>query len=394
MLRVRSHSLLGTRLRAIAAVSALLLAHFAVAADVKVYRPSAGDHVVLKLSGGGLKQLAALKGAVERAPNSVDALARYVAALMAVAQRTGNERYYGFAERALLDAPEAVSRSLALTHAHLLQSRHDFAGAEAMVTDLLRRDSRHGEALLMRAQLRIHLNKPTEAMSDCIALTTLQDLTTATACIAQARGALGDIERALALIVTILDRELSNGSSAHKTRSWAASVAAELAARLGRDDHATKWYRVAYESDPQNHFARISYADWLLALGDNRRAYSVAVTGNTAADRLRVLLADGDPQQADARQLLLAWREADRRGERDHLRDRAKFELLILRDASRAHATAIDNFADHRSTEDALLLAQTATRVDDTTALALVHAWREERHYRDARLDRLLSGKT
>ena len=48
----------------------------------------------------------------------------------------------------------------------------------------------------MRAQVRLHLHEPQQALADCTALMPLVDLLTSTTCIAQARAALGDLQRA------------------------------------------------------------------------------------------------------------------------------------------------------------------------------------------------------
>ena len=95
---------------------------------------------------------------------------------------------------------------------------------------------------------------------------------------------------------------------------------------------ADRWYREAYELDPQSHYARIIYADWLLSAGRFDEALQVARRGASLADRARVVLAGRDAKSLEAQRLQLAWAEADARGEWEHLRDRARFELTLLND--------------------------------------------------------------
>jgi len=385
---------MNARLRCCAAVS--FLAIFAAAeaiAAVSVFRPVDGDQVVLQL-GAKANQLSLLKASVERSPRNAEALSRYVDALISAARISGNERYYGIAERALLNAPGTVRSALATKHAYLLQSRHDFAGAEALLTQFLTHAPRNYEAVQMRAQIRLHLNRPNEAMRDCATMAANADLVSSTACFAQARAALGDIERAYQLIKTSLSQVRLEASQHDPTLSWGASVAAELAARLGFDAEAATWHRLAYERDPDNHFARLSYLDWLLARDNPDIALVVATAGGSSADRLRVVLANRNAESVDAGRLQLAWQEMDRRGERDHLRDRARFELQVLGEIGRAHATAWENFQTHRAPDDALLLATTAARTGDEKALDELRAWRAESRYRDVRLDRLLEHRS
>ena len=68
------------------------------------------------------------------------------------------------------------------------------------------------------------------------------------------------------------------------TRSWAAGVAAEFAARRGDATAAERWYRDAFELDPDSHYARINYADWLLSAGRFDQALQVARRGASLAD--------------------------------------------------------------------------------------------------------------
>jgi Tfp pilus assembly protein PilF len=361
-------------------------------AAVPAFRPTDPSQIVLRLSDSNSEALLTrLRQASHEAPTDIDALLRYVNALLTVGAKTGNERYYGYAEQAVAGAPESLRSSVALLRAQLLQHRHDFRDAEHALNEILEHDPRQREALLMRAQVRLHLHEPENALRDCTRLALVVDLLTSTTCIAQARAAMSpdlvDTERAYALVTTLLQTAGGSNSS----RSWSAGVAAELAARLGNEDAAATWYRTAFELDRDSHYVRITYADWLLARGRYREAHDVAGSGASNADALRVVLASQARDSADSRQLQLAWREASARGERTHLRDQARFELIVLHDTARAHVTALDNFFDHREAEDALLLAQTAAAQNDAKAKNLIRQWQTERRYADRRLDELLA---
>ena len=95
--------------------------------------------------------------------------------------------------------------ALALRRAQLLQHKHEFAAAERVLGEILEINGRDREARLMRAQVRLHLHEPQQALADCTALMPLVDLLTSTTCIAQARAALGDLQRAQALLLRVLD---------------------------------------------------------------------------------------------------------------------------------------------------------------------------------------------
>ena len=371
------------------AMALLAVAAFGMDAEaaVRVYRPGDPAQVVLRLgSSTGESQLAQLRAASLAAPNDVDARIHYVDELIAAGARSGNERYYGYAEQVVQGEGAAGNLALELRRARLLQHKHEFAAAERVLGEVLELDSHHREARLMRAQVRLHLHEPQQALADCTALMPFVDLLTSTTCIAQARAAQGDLQRAQTLLLRVLDYQ--RGEDA--TRSWAAGVAAEFAVRLGDPGMAERWYRESFDLDPQSHYARITYADWLLSAGRFDEALQVANRGGSVADRARSVLASRDADTLDAQRLQLAWQEADARGERAHLRDRARFELTLLHDAAKANASARTSFQERNEPDDALLLAATAAATHDRESLNAVHAWQQRYHYQDVRLDALL----
>jgi predicted Zn-dependent protease len=355
-------------------------------AAVRVYRPEPSQ-VVLQLGGESAEsQLAQLRAASGAAPQDGDALIRYVDALIATGARSGNERYYGYAEQVLQGARDAGEPAVAIRRARLLQHKHEFSDAERVLGEILETDGRDREARLMRAQVRLHLHEPQQALADCTALMPLVDLLTSTTCIAQARAASGDLRRAQTLLLRVMDYQRGDDA----TRSWSAGVAGEFATRLGDTDSAGRFYREAFELDPQSHYARITYADWLLSAGRFDDALQVANRGASLADRARSVLASRNANSVEAQWLQLAWQEADARGERAHLRDRARFELVLLHDPVKAKASARASFQDRNEADDALLLAATAAATRDQEVLQAVRAWQQRYRYEDVRLENLL----
>ena len=87
------------RLLSLALLAAAVFGTDAEAA-VRVYRPTDPSQVVLQLgSASGESQLAQLRAASLAAPDDRDASIRYVDALIEAGARSGNERYYGYAEQ-------------------------------------------------------------------------------------------------------------------------------------------------------------------------------------------------------------------------------------------------------------------------------------------------------
>ena len=191
-------------------------------------------------------------------------LIRYVDALVDAGARSGNERYYGYAEQVC--AGRARCRAIRRWHCGARSSCNTNTNSQRpseCSAKFFEINGRDREARLMRAQVRLHLHEPQQALADCTALMPLVDLLTSTTCIAQARAALGDLQRAQTLLLRVLDYQRGDDA----TRSWAAGVAAEFAVRLGDANAADRWYRESFELDPQSHYARITYADWLLSAG-------------------------------------------------------------------------------------------------------------------------------
>ena len=127
-----------------------------------------------------------------------------------------------------------------------------------------------------------------------------------------------------------------------------------------------------------------------MSAGRFDQALQVANGGGSLADRARSVLASRDPETLDAQRLQLAWQEADARGERAHLRDRARFELTLMRDPAKEQSDARASFEDRNEADDALLLAATAAATQDRESLNAVRAWQQRYHYQDVRLDTLL----
>jgi hypothetical protein len=347
-------------------------------AAVRVYRPADPAQVVL--------QLEQLRTTNVAAANDPDALIRQVDALIEAGARSGNERYYGYAEQVLQSSRDVRAPQIAIRRGKLLQHKHEFTQAERVLSEILELNGRDREARLMRAQVRLHLHEPQQALQDCTVLLPLVDLLTSTTCVAQARAALGDLRRAQDLLLRVLDSQRGDDA----TRSWSAGVAAEFAARLGDSSAAGRWYRESFELDPQSHYARITYADWLLSSGRFDEASQVAHRGASLADRARIVLAGRDARSDEAQRLQLAWREADARGERAHLRDRARFELQLLHDPAKAAASARASLQDRNEPDDALILAAAAVATHDRVSLQAVRSWQQRYRYEDVRLESLL----
>jgi tetratricopeptide (TPR) repeat protein len=153
-----------------------------------------------------------------------------------------------------------TERERALALADELQYRHQFAAAKSELTRWLLRNPRDSQALLSRAQINIALREPRAALADCLQAAHGLSALTATACQAQALGAVGEVATARTLLARVLPAVAPQSSSED---SWALSIAAELAAQAGAHDIAERYYRDAVRTANGSHYPAVAYAKYL-----------------------------------------------------------------------------------------------------------------------------------
>ncbi len=257
----------------LAGACAIALLAVAQAAPVAGFRPADGNTVVLVLGDRTAeRQLSRLRAAVDRNPGDPELAVSYATALIETGHRSGAERYYGWAENLLRPlAMESSDPGILMPYADMLQYRHEFAASEGVLTRVLSRQPGDGTARLARAQARLALGNARGAAGDCLLAARSIDPLAASACMAQARGMLGDPGPALELV----QQALRSVSSTDDVRSYASGIAAELADKTGQPELAERWYLEALRTAGWRHFPALAYADFLIAR--NRPAEALAV---------------------------------------------------------------------------------------------------------------------
>jgi predicted Zn-dependent protease len=150
-----------------------------------------------------------------------------------------------------LPHPDAVDR---------LQHRHRFAEAEKLLDTQLAARPGDPQLLLKRAQIRLLQRNARGALADCVRATPRLDALSATACRAQALGAMDQVRLARAMIEAALART----DSTPQTVSWASGIAGELAQTDGDSKRAEVWLRRSVATAGRSHYPRIAYAQFLL----------------------------------------------------------------------------------------------------------------------------------
>ncbi len=272
----------------IAIVTAVAIDGVALAAP---YTPADDDAVLERLPEAldpALAELKRMRTALRANPTDLDHAVRLARRCIEAARETGDPRFLGQAQAALApwwaaaDPPPAAL----LLRATVKQSQHDFSGALADLDSLLAVRAGDGQALLTRATILTVQGRYTDAQRDCAKLARLASGLVTTACLAGASSLSGNAEDAYRGLLQALAR----ASDAAGTRTWALTLAAEIAARRGDASAADTRFREALALDPRDAYLVAAYADFLL---DQARARDVValLAGNTKNDAL--LLAAG-----------------------------------------------------------------------------------------------------
>jgi len=365
---------------AVAIVAAVMINESALAA---LYTPADDGAVLERLPEAldpALAELKRMRLALRANPTDLDYAVRLARRCVEVARETGDPRFLGQAQAALApwwtaaDPPPAAL----LLRATVKQSQHDFAGALADLDRLLAARASDGQALLTRATILTVQGRYADAQRDCAKLLRLASGLVTTACLAGAASLNGDAEGAYRGVVQALARS----SDAAGTRTWALTLAAEIAARRGDAASADDHFRAALALDPRDAYLVAAYADFLL---DQARARDVVplLAERTQNDALLLRLALAEKSLPDRRsefaehrrELADRFAAARRRGDTLHLREEARFRLDVENDVLTALALAKANWNVQREPADLRILAASARASGDGEARRMVVDW-------------------
>jgi hypothetical protein len=310
--------------------------------------------------------------------------ARTAAALareyLTLVRKTGEPRLLAYAHRALArwDDQTEPPASVALQRALLAQSEHRFAYARTELLRLVAREPGEVEAWLALAAIDTVQGRYADANAACLRLVLAADPAVTAGCVAAAKALTREADAAYALLTANIDRDRTDGSSAS---SWLATLAAETAARLGRDDDARAHFEAALAASgtTPDLYLLTAYADWLLRharFGEVIALLERAPPADTVL--LRLALAERRAGRDTAERVAtLRYRLAlalDGR-EAAHAREAAYLALYLLGDAERALRLALANWAEQRETIDARLVLDAAAAARNPAAAAPVAEW-------------------
>lgn len=312
------------------------------------------------------------------------------------ARATGDLRYLGYAEAVLepwLGAPSVSADALVL-QATILQSRHDFSAALAVLARA--RGLRPGDtqAWLTTATILRVLGRYEEAMSACDQIAARAEGEVAELCRQSVRGLTGHLRAAYSAIVKISSQGMPN-----EERAWRDSELGEMAERLGLDAEAEHWFRNGLQFSPGDFYIRAAYADLLLR---NKRAREVLrlLEGQESLEPLLLrtaiaqkMLRDPGLARSSAR-LAAAFAAETQRGDGVHRREQARFLLDVADDPGASLAAARRNWQVQREPDDVLVLLRAARAAGAPRAADSPLAFVREHGIEDVRIGAALDTRT
>jgi predicted Zn-dependent protease len=250
------------------------------------------------------------------------------------------------------------------------QFLHRFESATRRLERLLQQQPDQAQAWLMLATLQRVQGRYSASDRACDALKRLRVTPHAEACAAENQALRGQFDAARDTLLALLNTRLDGA-----TRAWLWTTVAELEERAAHPDAAARAWQAALRADSTDGYARLGYADYLLARGEagsvnvllakSKRSDAVLLRQAIAADRT------GRGEAVALRSELRArFAQADQRGEPSgHERERALWALEIEADPVRALQAARANVQVQREAVDLWLLARASAAAGDRAAL-------------------------
>jgi Tfp pilus assembly protein PilF len=380
----------------VAAVVAGACVVFAASAAAEPYRPP-DDAVVLERlpspADPRVREARVLARDLAARPGNLDLALEIARRYVALGTAEGDPRYIGLAQGVLApwwrasEPPPGVR----LLRAAIGRARHDFEGARVDLDAIVAADPSHAQAHLDRAALLEVLGDFLEAERACFRVARLRPGLIAEACMASAGSLSGMAGPSYEALAAALEAETPADDGG---RLWALTILGEIAARKGDTAAAERHFIRALALGRRDVYLLAAYADLLL---DQARYPEVAalLEGESANDLLllrRALAARhlGDPSVQEHRHVLEARFAAIRlRGDIPHLREEARFALLLQEDAQRALELARQNWARQRGPADARILLEAALTARAPEAARPVLEWLQATRIEDVALTRL-----
>jgi len=335
------------------------------------YRPDDGTTILQQVPARrdpAVRNLSVLRAALDADPRDLHAAAALARAYIDFGRQVGDAHYAGYAEAVIAPwmaaaDPPVVAEVLQAT---ILQFRHQFDDARALLVRALRRDPRDAQAWLTIATLDTAQGRYDAARKACAEVARNGGEVVGIACLASVRMSTGQAREASVMLRRI-DADAAGTSGEYA--AWIEGLAAEASERLGAWADAERHYRKALAAAPADNFLLVAYADFLLDRGRAREVVPLlAASWQSDTAFLRIVLAEAALGAPDAARdtFLMAARFAalQQRGSDYYGREQVRFALHLEHDPQAALALALQNWNVQRAPWDARVALEAAKAAD------------------------------
>lgn len=362
-------------------------------ASAQPYVPASDSTVLAQVPTALLQDstLRALRTEHRNDPANLDVAARLGWRYVALARRTGAQRYLGYAEAALTAWTEsdAPPPEMLMLRASIAQSRHEFDRALEDLRRILLHNPRNAGAWLMLSTIQKVTGRPLAALQSCEPLRRMSTPLLHAACRANASSMTAGAARAYDNLDAIA---LASDAATAGERQWALWVLASLASDLNMRDEADRHYAHALTAGTPDLNLIIACADHMLDTGRPQAALELLEgLERTAPAALRRAIAFkrlGEPAVAAMRDWLQThFADLRLRGDSGQAGDEARFELHVLERPQAALDLARNNFEIHRESRDIRLLLDAGLASRRPNALVKARDWLKDVGYAGPMID-------
>lgn len=318
--------------------------------------PSTADPAVLEMR--------MLRAALDAAPGNLTAAEQLADAYVDYSRQVGDAHYAGYAEAVIAPwVQAAVAPAPALViQATILQYRHQFDQARALLQKALQSDPQNAQAWLILATLDMVQGAYQAADRDCARVAKNAGAEIGLACFGSLRSYTGKARQSLSLLQQV---ESSGRRGSASYRGWVEGLIAESDERLGDWPGAETHYLAALKFQPRDNFLLVAYADFLLDRGRPQEVLPLLIDhaqSDTAFLRLALaqslLHSDLTPRYI---WIMAARFEALRlRGTEYFGREESRFALQMQHDPHTALDMALRNWQVQRAPWDARVVLEAA----------------------------------
>lgn len=360
------------------------------------YRPADDaevlERLVFKFSDPAARALETLRADLRQNPRNLDAAVKLAARYIEQGRSEGDPRFLGQAQAVLSpwwNEPAPPPAAL-LLRATILQNAHEFDQALADLEQLLAAQPANAQAWLTKASILQIQARYDDARRACRRLARSAASHVLIGCLSDIAGVTGRSIQSRELLRNVL----SNSTITGRERIWLATILAETAARTGAVQEAEQYFAEAFKAGIRDQYLIGAYADFLLDQGRYRDVVSL-LHSETRTDGflLRLALAEQALELPTASshvsELQARFAAARERGTPVHVREEARFTLILLHDVKRALPLAQANWNVQREPADARILLESALAAGNRAAAQPVLDWLSANHVEDVRLRQL-----